>query len=229
MSSLYDDLGIATDASAAEIKRAHRKHAKRTHPDNTETGNVAEFGKIQHAWLVLSDPDKRARYDRGEDVDGSRPDPKSQAISILCQCFTQAMQQCDIEFDDIIALTRDLVGSKAKGVRKQIEHSDVVIGKLETILGRLSAKGEQDFLGHAVRGQLNDARRAKAQLEEQLQAHVAASEMCDLFEYRADERPAPAMYGEAPFSFTEVALREAMARRKRSSFDDFIIRTDPWR
>lgn len=68
--SLYDDLGVAKDADAAAIKKAHRRKVKKSHPDNTETGDAEEFRRAQHAYLVLSDPDRRKRYDEtGADED----------------------------------------------------------------------------------------------------------------------------------------------------------------
>jgi len=65
---LYSRLGIKRGASEAEIKKAYRSLAKQLHPDrNKDNPNAAKrFGEITHAYDLLSDKDKRARYDRGE-------------------------------------------------------------------------------------------------------------------------------------------------------------------
>ena len=71
---LYQQLGIARGASEAEIKKAYRSLAKQLHPDrNTDNPKAAErFAKVSQAYEILSDKDKRARYDRGEiDEDGN--------------------------------------------------------------------------------------------------------------------------------------------------------------
>jgi DnaJ-class molecular chaperone len=71
---LYQRLGIQRGASEAEIKKAYRSLAKQLHPDrNKDNPNAAKrFGEITHAYDLLSDKDKRARYDRGEiDEDGN--------------------------------------------------------------------------------------------------------------------------------------------------------------
>ena len=71
---LYQRLGIKRGASEAEIKKAYRSLAKQLHPDrNKDNPNAAKrFGEITHAYDLLSDKDKRARYDRGEiDEDGN--------------------------------------------------------------------------------------------------------------------------------------------------------------
>lgn len=64
----YEVLGVARDASESAIRAAYRKLAKRYHPDlNPGKPEAAErFKQINAANDILSDPDKRARYDRGE-------------------------------------------------------------------------------------------------------------------------------------------------------------------
>ena len=71
---LYQRLGIQRGASEAEIKKAYRSLAKQLHPDrNKDNPNAAKrFAEVTNAYDLLSDKDKRARYDRGEiDEDGN--------------------------------------------------------------------------------------------------------------------------------------------------------------
>jgi DnaJ-class molecular chaperone len=71
---LYQRLGLKRGASEAEIKKAYRSLAKQLHPDrNKDNPKTAErFAQVTHAYDLLSDKDKRARYDRGEiDEDGN--------------------------------------------------------------------------------------------------------------------------------------------------------------
>ena len=70
----YSILGIARGAGEKDIKSAYRKLAKELHPDrNTDKPDAAErFSEITRAYDLLSDKDKRARFDRGEiDIDGN--------------------------------------------------------------------------------------------------------------------------------------------------------------
>ena len=66
--SLYDVLGISMGASSHEIKAAYRKLARRCHPDvvamNQKEASASQFMEIHSAYSTLSDPDKRAQYDR---------------------------------------------------------------------------------------------------------------------------------------------------------------------
>jgi DnaJ-class molecular chaperone len=74
MADPYQTLGIAKGASEKEIKSAYRKLAKELHPDrNKDNPKASErFSDATRAYDLLSDKDKRARFDRGEiDADGN--------------------------------------------------------------------------------------------------------------------------------------------------------------
>ena len=58
----YDVLGTNKSASQSEIKKAFYKLAKIHHPDRG--GDADKFKEINEAYMVLSNPDKRAKYDR---------------------------------------------------------------------------------------------------------------------------------------------------------------------
>ncbi len=68
MADLYAELGVARGASEADIKKAYRKLAKELHPDkNKDNPRATErFSQVTRAYDILTDKDKRARYDRGE-------------------------------------------------------------------------------------------------------------------------------------------------------------------
>ena len=68
---LYELLGVARDADADAVKKAYRRLARQYHPDvNPDPEAQERFKEISRAYEVLSDPQKRAAYDRGGDPFG---------------------------------------------------------------------------------------------------------------------------------------------------------------
>ena len=68
---LYALLGVSRDADAEAIKKAYRRLARQLHPDvNPDPEAQARFQEIGRAYEILSDPQKRAAYDRGGDPFG---------------------------------------------------------------------------------------------------------------------------------------------------------------
>ncbi|BBA70839.1 DnaJ C-terminal domain-containing protein [Geobacter sulfurreducens] len=68
----YAILGVSKNATQEEVQRAYRKLARKYHPDINKAGDAEEkFKRINEAYEVLSDPDKRATYDQlGRDWNG---------------------------------------------------------------------------------------------------------------------------------------------------------------
>lgn len=75
MEDLYQLLEVSRDASQADIKKSYRQLVRKYHPDTHPGDKEAEekFKKINAAYSVLSDPDKRAKYDRFGSADGADP------------------------------------------------------------------------------------------------------------------------------------------------------------
>lgn len=59
----YEALQISRNADPEMIHRVYRLLAQRFHPDNQETGSSERFREICDAYVVLSDPERRAKYD----------------------------------------------------------------------------------------------------------------------------------------------------------------------
>jgi hypothetical protein len=88
-------LGIATDASSTELRRAYRRRLRETHPD---TGGAADqFDAVQRAWEQIGTPEARAAYDNGTqkvwDLDDAKrtwapPPPTSRASTSRPQART---------------------------------------------------------------------------------------------------------------------------------------------
>jgi Ca-activated chloride channel family protein len=80
--NFYELLKLPRDATQEEIRRAYRQLVLRLHPDtNVNKGDTALFIDIQQAYEHLSDPQKRANYDRRLPPDSDVPSPLSEKIT----------------------------------------------------------------------------------------------------------------------------------------------------
>jgi len=73
MKDYYEILGISRDASAADLKKAFRQLAMKHHPDRNQGNKESEekFKEINEAYTCLSDPEKKANYDRFGTAEGA--------------------------------------------------------------------------------------------------------------------------------------------------------------
>jgi curved DNA-binding protein CbpA len=99
----YELLRVSPGAEIESIQRVHRALAARYHPDNTETGDLERFLRVNEAYKILSEPEKRKEYDSNykgrkenpmpifltkeftEGVDGE----VNRRIGLLCLLYTQ--------------------------------------------------------------------------------------------------------------------------------------------
>jgi len=75
----YATLGVKRDATQADIQKAYGRLAKKLHPDLNPGNKAAEdkFKELSAAYMLLSEPEKRARFDRGEiDASGTEQQPR---------------------------------------------------------------------------------------------------------------------------------------------------------
>jgi molecular chaperone DnaJ len=112
----YEVLGVARDVDAVTLKKTYRKLAVEYHPDrNPDAEASARFKEATEAYSVLSDPEKRARYDVGGHaaVAGRGFDPNA---------FT--------DFGDLFGVFRDLFGADFGGRRSRAQRGDDLLYEL---------------------------------------------------------------------------------------------------
>lgn len=121
----YEVLQISPNADPDTVHRVYRYLAQRFHPDNQETGSEARFREIHEAYTVLSDPERRARYD-------VRHQQQRQDRWRLVSAGSRAENDFDIEQMYRLTLLEALY------TRRRTEPSTPAIysGDLESLIGR---------------------------------------------------------------------------------------------
>ena len=121
----YEILQISPTAEPDTVHRVYRLLAQRCHPDNKETGNEAQFRLLSEAYHVLSDPERRAKYDIGHAA-------LRQARWRLVASGSQAAN--DFEVEQLVRLTVLEVLYTRR--RTEPGQSGVSMWDLESLIGR---------------------------------------------------------------------------------------------
>jgi curved DNA-binding protein CbpA len=139
MKNLYDALAVAKDATAEQIKKAYRKLAMKHHPD--KGGDDKTFQELSKAYSILSDEDKRKRYDETGQVEEER-DPFNE---ILASFISDLQEQMDSLNDDIIEKGKKKIKKEIKEINLARIQTDNKIKYLNFFLKRIKKDTESNI------------------------------------------------------------------------------------
>jgi curved DNA-binding protein CbpA len=183
--SLYEILGVKVDATDAQIKRAFRKRAKRAHPDMG--GDPEKFREINHAYEVLSDPERRQRYNEtGQGGNPAAADAHQKNIGILSGIILQAVQQNPLGCNPIEA-TRQIITNRIAQIRdtagKDIEIANRLRHMAENVLR--NREGE-NLISSVLENQANGGQEHAAKLTQEADALGEVLKMLDDYRWKPD-------------------------------------------
>lgn len=127
--SLYDDLGVDQETSKGALRRAFKHKANKTHPDK-EGGNTEAFKVIQKAYSILSNSEKKKRYDETGQTN-TLPPLRKQAVDIIAKIYIEEIQKNQFKKKDYlvivrIALVEAIKADKSSLSKIQIDHDALV-------------------------------------------------------------------------------------------------------
>ncbi len=113
--SYYEILGVPAEASESEIKAAYRRLAREFHPDSGRPGDVERFREVQQAYEILSDPEKRRRYDgaRSLSVPVSWTGGFEEPIPAFREVFARPPRVEPFELDILLSEREAVLGGEA--------------------------------------------------------------------------------------------------------------------
>jgi len=164
---LYQILGVRRAASQREIQRAYRRKAKTSHPDGG--GSVKAFSEISTAYTVLTDPNRRERYDSTGDIEPLRPNNLDvSAIEVIAQKLGMIIHaECDVTSVDLDALIE-------QAIREDIAERNAGISSLRRAIER--ARRIRDRVKRKTNGEDNMLARVLDWHETTAKSHIKQSE-----------------------------------------------------
>lgn len=206
MNNLYETLGVKRDATPEQIKAAYRRAARKHHPDRG--GDREEMQRVNDAYAVLSDPDKRRQYDEtGEVAGASQPAPEVALFAALADHVL--MQPGNI----VRNMERELHNRIAE-LKDGAREGERAIRKFEARLAKLHGPAEGNLIADVFNGKIATLRDAMARDKKKLA--VFEKMLVMLRDYRSDEPDAKQQSFGTPQSLAELAdIFDSMKRYNR--------------
>lgn len=204
MNDLYTVLGVDRTATPAQIKSAYRKLAKTAHPD--KGGDRTVWDQVSHAYEVLSDALRRAKYDATGD-DTQTPDPeaaeRAQVASIVREIISGVLRTSldDPELVDFRSRILNDLNVKRQSMAQDRQNLVGKINRVERFIGRFvkDADGD-DLIEEIVRQTLRELKAQIATVDNAILLHQKVVQV--FLEYRYETDP---MRNEGQWSPTESA------------------------
>lgn len=191
MTDPYEALGIDRGATADDVKRAYRARASESHPDRAG-GNVATMQKVNEAYAVLSDPERKATFDSTGRTT-TAPSIEREATEVLMQLFSQVLENSDGDLLGEVAAA--ITGGKANLVREkhrfQAKHA-----RLARRAGKFKSKGDKNLIQMLIDQKLGDIENGIKSIEHALKVNAEADSMLKFYE---GPPPVPPTLGQVSF------------------------------
>ena len=210
--SLYDDLGLGREADPDAIKAAYRAAAKSAHPDRG--GDTERFDKIQRAYDVLSDVERRARYDQTGEVDDSPATAEEREAVTLLQGLI-----ANVVFGKTDLTRNDVIGAALAAAQAARDQVAGKTAEVEANLARLAIARERlcfakpdgpDLIAGIFDHQEKELRQTLPRVARALRVHDRAMQMLKGYIYRVDVDG-----GSMSFIHGEDGLNVRIARTNR--------------
>lgn len=210
MTDLYKILGVKRTAARKDIHKAYRKKAKAAHPDGG--GSVDDFNELVLAYSVLSDQERRTRYDETGEIDPPRPDNfDGGAIEIIAEKLGLVIHaEQDLATMDVGRLIEQAVRDDIAARKASVTHQQRAGERLATLRARTKRKAE---------GDANLVARVLDWHEVAIQNHIKKHEQSIRFLERALEIL-------KDYSFADDLVAAAQADEVTGALNDILVALD---
>jgi len=217
MKNLYDVLNVTSDATQNEIKKAYRKRMMEIHPDKNGGAQHIDHDPVQHAYDVLSDPERRKRYDETGD-DGDATSLIEQARNKVSQYVMQYINSSYNEkYTNMASTIKQHIATERQGLDDIKVGSEKMAKKLAEIRKRLHTGDGSGFVEAMVADMEKKIADSKQELEGEYRVLEEAERIAETIGYDVEEMVAVA---DAP----GWAAATAAGERQRASFQNASFR-----
>lgn len=197
MTDLYEILAVPRDATEQQIRKAYRAKSKTAHPD--VGGDREAWDLIQLAEDVLTDPERRARYDETGSYEPGRADnAQSQIWEYLCGATLHTIGMLagkkDLAHTDLVVEVRAAIREKVAGLLQSIRQSEKQAAELSEIAGRFSVAEGENRVQRMLLAQRDDILKGAGGPKKECELAEKALAELARYSYRRDQ-PAAAQPG----------------------------------
>ena len=187
----YEALGVARDATEADVRSAFRRKAKTAHPD--AGGSSEEFTAINRAHVVLADPVRRARFDQTGVADDGSDNIDQGALNLIMGMVV------GILMGDADPMQADLVAEMHKHIEKQIAATSEQLKRLERACRRAEKakakfvrkhKGGANQIARMIAVHAEAMQLQQAGIRRTIDVHRRAQAILDEYRFTQDEMQA---------------------------------------
>lgn len=189
MKDLYQILKIDQKASTAEIRSAFRTKSKDLHPDVNPEKDQLPFQELANAHRILTDDEKRTRYDRGEDPDG--PTHEARGLEMAIQTFQDILRQTlkDIETTELVILSIESIAEQKTELQQDLKKKSLIVQGLKITKERLVMKDKTrvDYLGNVIEDDLKKGAEIIGLLKDKIEACDKATDLLNNYDFETDD------------------------------------------
>jgi DnaJ-class molecular chaperone len=185
--TLYEDLEVDKGATPETIKKAFRKKAKQTHPDNG--GKSDEFRTIAKAYNILSDEEKRKRYDNGENPDNINQSNthEQRVLNIVFSIFNNIVDQnIDLVHHNLFELMRQSIRANQQNFKSEKDRNQNNIERYNNILKRIKKKDKSTLFIQLLDDKIKGCNAIIIQLDENINVCDDALKLIEECEYETE-------------------------------------------
>lgn len=214
MKDPYKTLKVNRSASLDEIQAAYRVLAKKHHPDrNIGNPKAAErFKEIQAAWELLSDPERRARFDATGDTEEPKDTVENAILPVLAQLLRETVAAVDANWPADVNRV-DLVGEMARSLARHQEklkqqrlNAQKTKAKWAAIAERIvNLDGSENTLQRVAQDAAAQAEGQLQGVEQLIELNIKATAYLKKFGYTIDVRG-----GKAVRTLTSMGVEHLM-------------------